>query len=177
MSNNYFSGFSLNKEAELFADYSTKNDYTISGFSFGAQEAFDYALNTKNRVDLLQLFSPAFFQNKDTKYKRMQLMFFKKNALQYCDKFLANSAYPLELNLDRYFVQGTYAELDRLLHYEWLESKLFQLIEKGTKIEVYLGSDDKIVNAQESKEFFKKYATVYFIKNVGHILKSNESNA
>jgi len=74
----YFSGFSLKGEKELFKDYIIENDFTVSGFSYGAQKAFEYVLNTDNRVDLLQLFSPAFFQDKDKKYKRLQLMFFKK---------------------------------------------------------------------------------------------------
>ncbi len=78
MSNNYFSGFSLENEEELFSEYFLNNDFTVAGFSFGAQRAFDYVINTNDRVDLLQLFSPAFFQDKDTKYKRMQVMYLKK---------------------------------------------------------------------------------------------------
>jgi len=176
MSNKYFSGFSLCDEEELFNDYSIKNDFTVSGFSLGAQYAFEYALNTSNRVDLLQLYSPAFFQDKDKKYKRLQLMFFKKDALKYCNTFLTNIASPSKQNLDKYFMQGTVEELDSLLNYDWVEEKLLALTKKGTKIEVFLGSDDKIVNTQKSKKFFKKYATVYYFKNAGHILKNDETN-
>jgi len=177
MHSKYFSGFSLSKEEDLFDDYALKGDFTVSGFSLGAQQAFDFAINTSARIDLLQLYSPAFFHDKDKKYKRMQLMFFKKDVKKYCDTFLKNSAYPSVQNLDKYFSQGKYEELDSLLNYVWDEEKLLELTKKGTKIEVYLGIDDKIVNAQESKNFFKKYASVYLIKNAGHILKMDENNA
>ena len=62
----YFSGFSLKGEKELFKEYIIENDFTVSGFSYGAQKAVEYVLSTDNRVDLLQLFSPAFFNKKDT---------------------------------------------------------------------------------------------------------------
>jgi len=171
MSNNYFSGFSLKEEEELFREYYIKNDFTVSGFSYGAQSAFDYVLNTKNRVDLLQLFSPAFFQDKDKKYKRMQVMYFKKDPLKYCDNFLSNAIYPSTVKLEKYFSQGSYEELDVLLSYQWDEEKLESLVSAGVKIEVFLGSEDKIIDAIETKKFFLKYANVYMIKNAGHILK------
>jgi RNA recognition motif-containing protein len=44
------------------------------------------------------------------------------------------------------------------------------LLEKNIKIEVFLGQLDKIIDAQAVYDFFKPYATVYFIKNSGHIL-------
>jgi len=78
----YFSGFSLVNEKELFEDYIIENDFTVSGFSYGAQKACEYVLNTNNRIDLLQLFSPSYFNDKDIKYKRMQLIYFKKNSLE-----------------------------------------------------------------------------------------------
>ena len=171
MYKNYFSGFSLEKEEELFSEYSLKNDFTVAGFSYGAQRAFDYVINTNDRVDLLQLFSPAFFQNKDKKYKRMQVMFFKKDPLKYCDNFLSNSIYPSTINLERYFAQGSYEDLETLLNYHWNEEKLELLLSKGVKIEVFLGFEDKIIDAQETKKFFQKYANVYLIKNAGHILR------
>ena len=86
----YFSGFCLKNEDELFDEYLIKNDFTISGFSYGAIKAFEYALVTQKRIDKLQLLSPAFFNDKDTKYKRMQLMFFKKDNKTYCENFLNN---------------------------------------------------------------------------------------
>jgi len=37
----YFSGFSLIKDDELFQEYREINDFTISGFSYGAIKAFE----------------------------------------------------------------------------------------------------------------------------------------
>ncbi|NCB14181.1 MAG: alpha/beta hydrolase, partial [Erysipelotrichia bacterium] len=47
---------------------------------------------------------------------------------------------------------------------------LQNLIDKGVKIEVYLGANDKIIEASIAQEFFKKFATVYYIKEKGHLL-------
>jgi len=165
----YFSGFCLAEEKDLFLDYLIENDFSIAGFSFGAQKAFEYALRTKKRIDTLQLFSPAFFQDKDKKYKRMQLMFFKKNPKSYCENFLKNCGFSEEIS-QNYFQMGSYEELDELLNYLWDEEKLKRLEEKNIKLEVYLGEKDKIIESQKAKDFFKEYGEVYFIKNKGHIL-------
>lgn len=171
MKSKYFSGFSLKDEKELFSEYLIENDFTISGFSYGAIKAFEEALSSEKRVDLLQLFSPAFFQTQDEKFVRMQLMFFKKDSKSYCDNFLKNISYPSNIDVSDYFKEGTIEELETLLSYKWEEEKLNRLLSKGTKIEVYLGSDDKIIDSSKAYEFFKNFATVYFIKNNGHILK------
>lgn len=171
MTYSFYSGFCLKDEEKVFEKYSIKNDFTFSGFSYGAIKAFKDALKTKQRVDLLQLYSPAFFQTQDKKYKRMQLMFFKKDKTSYCENFIKNIEYPSSLKMKEYFDDGSYEELDELLNYEWKSSELEELVKKGTKIEVYLGADDKIIDSKKACEFFKKFANVYFIKNVGHILK------
>lgn len=171
MISNYFSGFSLSNEQELFEDFISENDLSCSGFSYGAIKAFEQVYKTKKRVDLLQLFSPAFFQTQDKKFKRMQLMFYKKDANEYCKNFLENIAYPSNENMSKYFTQGTMEELDELLNYTWDEEKLQNLVDIGTKIEVFLGSEDKIIDSNAAQEFFRQYATVYFIKEKGHILK------
>ena len=165
----YFSGFSLTNESELFDDYIKKDNLTVSGFSYGAIKAFEYALNTNSRVDKLQLFSPAFFNDKDIKYKRMQLMFFKKNSQEYCKNFLNNCGFTHELS-SKYFSLGKFDELEELLYYIWDENKLKIIQEKGIELEVYLGSDDKIIDSNKALEFFKKYADIYYVKNKGHIL-------
>jgi hypothetical protein len=167
---NYFSGFSLSSEEILFKNFIIKNNYTVAGFSYGAQKAFEYVLNSKNRIDKLQLFSPAFFQCKDKKYKRMQLMFFKKNPTEYCKNFLINCVLPNNISLDKYFNMGSFEQLEELLYYEWSEEKMKILVKKNIEIEVYLAANDKIIDSSEAKNFFLKYATVYYIKDVGHIL-------
>jgi len=170
ISKKYFSGFCLENEKELFSDYIKENDFTVAGFSYGAIKAFEEVLNSNQRVDTLQLFSPAFFQTQDKKFKRMQLMFFKKDAQAYSDNFLENIAYPKEFDTSNYFNLGTYEELEELLTYEWNEEKLQNLVNNGTKIEVFLGQKDKIIDSQKANDFFVNYATVYYIKDVGHIL-------
>ncbi|MAD42796.1 MAG: hypothetical protein CL623_10465 [Arcobacter sp.] len=170
ISKNYHSGFCLENEAELFNEFIIENDFSVSGFSYGAIKAFEEVLNSSQRVDKLQLFSPAFFQTKDKKFKRMQLMFYKKDETAYCKNFLENITYPSNIDCSEYFNKGTYDELEQLINYEWNEDKLKVLIEKGVKIEVFLGAEDKIIEALMAKDFFMKYATVYFIKDVGHIL-------
>lgn len=167
---NYFSGFCFKNEASLFDEYLNTSSLTVAGFSYGAQKAFEMALQTNSRIDTLQLFSPAFFQTQDEKYKRMQLMFFKKDSQTYCENFLNNTLYPSQKNVASFFSLGTYDELNELLHYVWDEAKLQRVVDKGIKIEVYLGFEDKIIDSRYAYEFFKPFASVYGIKNVGHIL-------
>ncbi len=166
----YFSGFCFFDESELFDEYLEKSDFTVCGFSYGAIKAFEEVLNSNQRVDKLQLFSPAFFQTSNDKFKRMQLMFFKKDANSYCENFLKNVLNPTNKDISKYFQMGTFEELEELLNYQWSEEKLQRLVDKGTIIEVYLGEVDKIIDSQKAKEFFRNFATVYYIKEKGHLL-------
>lgn len=170
ISKSFFSGFCFFNESELFDEYIIRNDFTISGFSYGAIKAFEEALNTQDRVDKLQLFSPAFFQNFDEKFKRTQIMYFKKDENTYIQTFLNNVVYPSTKDISKYFKLGTAQELEELLTYIWSEEKLQKLVDKGVKIEVYLGADDKIIDSLKVKEFFQKFATIYYIKEKGHLL-------
>ncbi len=165
----YFSGFSLCDEKELFGQYLIENDFTVSGFSYGAQKALEYTLNSKNRIDTLQLFSPSYFNDKDAKYKRMQLIYFGKNSQVYCDNFLDNCKIQQD-DKDKYFDMGTVEQLEDLLNYNWDEEKLQAVVDKGINIEIYLGADDKIRDSNKAKEFFRKVGEVYYIKKKGHIL-------
>jgi len=165
----YFNGFSLKNEEVLFQDYIERSDFVVSGFSYGAIKAVEYVLETSKRVDKLQLFSPAYFNDKDIKYKRMQLLYFTKNSTQYCTQFLKNSGFS-SVQSSQYFLQGSYAELEELLKYLWEEDKLQKIVDRNIKIEVFLGADDKIIDADKALIFFKQFAEVYYIKNKGHIL-------
>lgn len=51
-----------------------------------------------------------------------------------------------------------------------VKKKLQKLLDKGIKIEVYLGGVDKIIDSSKAREFFKNFATVYYIKEKGHLL-------
>jgi len=132
----YFSGFSLENESNIFASFLQKSEVIASGFSYGAIKLIESILNDieKNehlhkRIDKIQLFSPAFFNDKDKKYKRMQLMFFQKDSATYCDNFLKNCGFSLE-EKEKYFQMGTYEELEELLHYNWSEEKMYLLLKK-----------------------------------------------
>jgi hypothetical protein len=167
---NFFSGFSLCGEEKLFKEYLNKSEYSVSGFSLGAIRAFKYVLNTTNRVDTLQLFSPAFFQEKDEKFKRLQTISYKKNSKAYEKQFLENIAYPSTCDMRKYFKQDTLESLQELLEFKWEANELKLIRERGINIEVYLGEKDKIIDSKNAYDFFKEYATVYFIKEGGHIL-------
>ena len=170
----YFSGFCLQNDIELFQEYIEIGDFNIAGFSYGAIKAFEYTIKevqNNKRVQKLQLFSPAFFQDQNKKYKRLQLMFYKKDEVSYKNNFIQNIAKPSDISLEQYLTNGTYEQLDILLNYEWKKEDFELLINAGVKIEVYFGSDDKIINSTNALEFFRQYAEVYFIKNTGHILK------
>ena len=166
----FFSGFSLKYEQELFYEFLKVGDFTVSGFSLGAIDAFEYVKNTDKRVDTLQLFSPSFFQDKDEKYKRLQTISYKKNRDSYEKEFLKNIAFPSSKNMDKYYKKDTLDSLVKLLNYEWKKEELQKLKDKKINIEVYLGEDDKIIDTKKAYNFFKEYATVFYIKQRGHIL-------
>lgn len=167
----YFNGFALKQEEELFEFWLEKNDFTVAGFSYGATKALEYCINTKNRVDRLLLLSPAFFNDKDTKYKRMQLLYYSKDKQAYTDSFLQNCVSGSKIELTPYINATTKEELEELLYYNWSKDKLKLVIDKGITVEVVLGGRDKIINAQKAKEFFESIANVYYIKDANHILK------
>jgi len=169
----YFSGFCLENEKELFKEYIEENDFTVSGFSYGAIKAFQYTLKCiqeNKRVDKLQLFSPAYFNKQSEKFKRLQLLYFKKDETEYKNNFIKNTIYPNNISIKQYITTGTYEELDELLNYEWNEEDLKSILNANIKLEVFVGSEDKIVNSAASKELFRKFGEVYYIKGVGHSL-------
>jgi len=164
----FFSGFCLRGESELFSEFLSESEYEVAGFSYGAIKAFEYVLKTTKRVDALTLLSPAFFIQKSQKFKRLQLLHFKKDKDAYIKNFLENCSYPSKLDLNRYFCEDSYEDLEKLLNYEWREEDFLKL--KGIDIKVYLAEDDKIINSKNAMDFFKKVARVYYIKGRGHIL-------
>lgn len=168
----YFSGFCLCGEEALFKDVLKETKYTTAGFSYGAILAFEEAFTCKERIDTLQLISPAFFQTKEAKFKKLQTLYFTKDEDAYVQTFLDNIAFPSSFDMNAFKSEGSVEELHTLLHYEWSEEKLQALVERGVHIEVYLGEEDKIIDAKCAREFFTPYATVYYIKSVGHILRS-----
>ena len=167
----YFSGFSLRGEDELFREILIDSDYTIAGFSYGAILAFEEAIKSQKRVDRLILISPAFFQNKDKKFKKLQLMAWKRDKSKYLKNFLNSCVYPSDLDLKDYLSEGGEKELEFLLNYEWSRENLLKLKSKGVVIEVFLGQKDKIIDSKEAKKFFEEIGVVYLFKEAGHILR------
>ena len=173
----YFSGFCLSNESELFDFWLDKcSDYCVAGFSYGAIKAVKYCLETQNRIDRLILLSPAFFNDKDEKFKRSQLLYFKKNSKLYIKNFIKNISNGSKIDLSKYITSSDYNQLKELLYYQWDIDKLNLLSKKGIKIEVILGENDKIIDAKKAKDFFEKASIVYFIKNANHILKAKDEN-
>jgi len=166
----YFNGFALKGEETFFKEQLVESDYVVAGFSYGAQQAFEYAYQSTKRIDRLILLSPAFFQNHKKSFIRTQLRYFKADEKAYTQTFLENVAYPSTINLSEYLTEGTAEELEALLTYVWDEEKMKALEERGVVIEVFMGRKDKIVDAGKSLEFFSKYLTVYEMKEQGHLL-------
>jgi len=166
----YFNGFCFKDEESIFDEYINSSLYCVAGFSYGAIKAVEYLKDHKSRVDKLQLFSPAYFQNKSDKYKEFQLKLFSDDKESYIKKFLKNCSYPSKIKLDSFKSDGTKDELHELLYYRYDKDILKSFVKRGIKIEVYLGEKDKIVDFDSSFSFFKEFATIYKFKNRGHIL-------
>jgi pimeloyl-ACP methyl ester carboxylesterase len=169
----YFSGFGFQGESALFEEYLIKAEGVVAGFSYGAQEAFEYANNAKGRIDRLILLSPALFQTQSRSFKRAQLRYFQSDQASYMRQFITNLSYPQEpLALDPYLCVGSVEELDALLHYVWDQQRLEALIAQGVSVEVFVGSEDRIVPSEAVVDFFKQAgAIVYQIKGAGHLLQ------
>jgi len=171
----FFSGFSLINEEYLFEEYIEGSQYSICGFSYGAIKALNATsemLKNSQRVDRLQLFSPAFFQTKEEKFKRLQLMSYKKSKLLYLKQFMKGCFFPYEEKIVEN-IDTDISELKELLEYEWSIERLKDIADKGVKIEVYLGSCDAIIDVQQAREFFLEVATVTYIKEANHFLLLN----
>lgn len=174
----YFSGFCFENEYHLFKDIAkleVNNDYLVCGFSFGAIGAFEYALKCDKRIDKLILISPAFFNDKNLKFKELQTIGFDMDMDKYIDTFLQNIQKPYSNEQIYQYVKKPNKEngmeqLKEMLYYNWDNEKLNILKEKGIMIEVYFGSLDRIVATKKAKDFFMPYCDVYMINDVNHIL-------
>ena len=172
----YFNGFSLRAEKHFFSEYLIESDYTVAGFSYGAIKAVEFASVSQERIDTLQLFSPAFFQSKPKRFKSIQLEAYQKNAMAYFETFITNCFAPYGVKkIDH--VLGTTAQLEELLYHVWDLDMLDRLVKKGIKIEVYLGSADKIIDVESAKALFLPYATTFLIKHANHFLLTKENYA
>ena len=151
-----------------------ESELCVAGFSYGAQQAFEYVYRSKERVDRLILLSPAFFQTEKPSFIRTQLRYFEAGQEAYVEQFLKNVSHPSKIDLTKYLQLGTKEELNALLSYTWEPSKIEEVVSRGTIIEVYLGEKDKIISAKETLSFFTPLTTCYFIKEAGHLLASKD---
>lgn len=166
----YFSGFCFANERELFSHLPLTQDlFTITGFSYGAIKAFRSALKSVQecqRIQTLNLLSPAFFQTQSPAFIKMQLLGFRKDSQSYIQNFLSLCGHHKE----QYFKSGNLEELQDLLTYQWKKEEIEELLKNGVKINVFLGGEDKIIPSLKVQEFFLPYATVYFYKSFNHCL-------
>jgi len=167
----YFNGFSLQDESHFFSDYLVKSDFTVAGFSYGAQKAFEAVYTGAERTDRLILLSPAFFQHQSPSFLRTQLRYFEAGKEAYVSQFLENVIYPSERDLSSHLDIGTKEELEALLSYVWDAEKFKEIKKRGTQIEVFLGEKDKIIDVKAAYDFFTPLATVYCMKGQGHLLQ------
>ncbi len=165
----FYSGFSLRDEREFFTPYINSSAYCVAGFSYGAIKALLHVSHAKTRIDALQLFSPAFFQNKSEKFKRLQMIGYKKDEQSYLKAFVKNSFSPYSERKTLH-VKTTTQELEELLYFKWSEDILQDIAQKGIEIEVYLGEKDAVIDVLAAKEFFLPFSTTYYIKNANHFL-------
>lgn len=169
----FYSGFSLKDEHHFFDAYIKDFEYTVCGFSYGAIRAFRYVqecLKESKRVDTLQLFSPAFFEKREEKFKKLQLFGYKKDKDLYIEEFSKSCFLPYNQKRVEHNSSDTIEELQDLLYYKWSIEELKELVCGGVKIEVYLGSKDKIIDVASARELFLQVATVTYIKEANHFL-------
>ncbi|MEO1928691.1 MAG: pimelyl-ACP methyl ester esterase BioV [Nautiliaceae bacterium] len=159
----YFSGFCLKDESVLFKDYLEDGEFVVAGFSYGAQKALDYVLNSSKRIDKLQLLSPAFFDY-FPKIIEINLKAFRNDKKKYIENFFKKAGYFNE----KFLGECTEEDLKRLFTYDWEKIKNL----KGVKIEIFLGEFDKITSLKKAHGFFKNFGDVYLIKKANHFLRS-----
>ena len=171
----FYSGFSLKDEEYLFEEYINKSQYCVCGFSYGATKALRYTqeqLKMGRRIDTLQFFSPAFFQTKSYKFKKLQTIGYKKDKSKYLNSFIDLCFKPYEKKITEHY-ETEIGELEELLNYRWDIQELKELVNKGVKLEIYLGGKDKIIDGECAREFFLHVATVTYIKDANHFLQVN----
>ena len=167
----YFNGFSLSGEEKFFTSFLDKSDFTIAGFSYGAQVAFESVYRSQERVEKLILLSPAFFQLEKKSFIRAQLRYFDQDSDVYIEQFLNNVTYPAKVDLSPCLSIGKREDLEALLTYRWEEKKITEILKRGTQIEVYLGGGDKIIQSDQAFAFFSELTTTDLIKGAGHLLQ------
>jgi hypothetical protein len=166
----FYSGFALSGDQHFFDPYLKHSDYTVAGFSYGAIKAAQYVANANERIDTLQLFSPAFFQTKKESFRRLQMGGYIKDTERYLDNFLTSCFAPSPVA--PVSIGNNDAEsLQELLYFEWTSDLMESICSKGTRIEVYLGMEDHVIDVEGAIDFFLPYASVTTIRKGNHFLQ------
>ncbi len=168
----FYSGFALSGDQHFFDHYLRHSDYTVAGFSYGAIKAAYFAAESDERIDTLQLFSPAFFQTKKESFRRLQMGGYLKDPQRYLENFLTSCFAPLPVSPITLGSHDT-ESLQELLYFEWTAELMGRIRAKGTAIEVYLGLEDQIIDITGAREFFRTFAAVTSIKSANHFLQEN----
>ncbi|MGZ8547788.1 MAG: pimelyl-ACP methyl ester esterase BioV [Sulfuricurvum sp.] len=167
----FYSGFSLLNDRPFFESFCNNSDYTVAGFSYGAIHAARHVLQSKQRIDTLQLFSPAFFQTKSESFKRLQLTGFSKSPQEYLKRFAESCFAPCEVQEVKHDWNANAEQLRELLYYEWTNVLMKSIVAKGIRIEVFLGLEDKVIDVLGARDFFLPFATVTSIRTGNHFLQ------
>ncbi|MFZ2890252.1 pimelyl-ACP methyl ester esterase BioV [Sulfuricurvum sp.] len=168
----FYSGFALSGDQHFFDPYLKQSEYTVAGFSYGAIKAAQYVHDAHERIDTLQLFSPAFFQTKKESFRRLQMGGYFKNSERYLENFVTSCFAPLPKSL--ICIGENNAEgLEELLYFEWTSELMESICSKGTRIEVYLGLEDQVIDVAGAREFFLPYATIISIRRGNHFLQES----
>lgn len=167
----FYSGFSLINDRHFFEPFLKKSDYCVAGFSYGAIKAALFAAKSDERIDTLQLFSPAFFQTKKESFRRLQMGGYLKDPANYTEKFIESCFAPCEAGAVELDTHANEDQLRELLYFEWDDALMQAIRTKGIRIEVYLGLEDRVIDVQGAREFFIPYATVTSINRANHFLQ------
>lgn len=166
----FYSGFSLCDDERFFDPYLKHSAYTVAGFSYGAIKAAEYTAQSRERIDTLQLFSPAFFQTKKESFRRLQMAGYFKDTERYLENFLTSCFAPLP-RAPITAGESCAESLQELLYFEWKSDLMERIRNKGTRIEVYLGLQDQVIDVEGAREFFLPFATVTTIRKGNHFLQ------
>jgi pimeloyl-ACP methyl ester carboxylesterase len=172
----FFSGFCLRNESALFKEFLgdvEASAYVVAGFSYGAQKALEYALESEARIDRLLLLSPAWFLDKSPAFVKLQMRAFAKERKRYLERFFENAIYPASIDLTPFKAEGSAEELEALLTYPWEREKLRAVAKRGVRIEIYLGAKDRIVDANRAHGFFREFGESWLFKPYGHFLQGD----
>lgn len=168
----FYSGFALSGDQHFFDPYLKHSEYTVAGFSYGAIKAAQYVANANERIDTLQLFSPAFFQTKKESFRRLQMGGYIKDTERYLDNFLTSCFAPSPVA--PVSIGSNDAEsLQELLYFEWTPELMESISSRGTRIEVYLGMEDQVIDVEGARDFFLPYASVTTIRKGNHFLQES----